>query len=317
VAAEQNDPQPDAEPPPDTEPDTESTPDSELPEDAGRIARARQTIIRTGERVREARGHSETIDSAFLLVEHDINVGGGVLAGAVAYRLFLFIVPLVFFLVYGIGLGASASGQSASSVTSGLSVGGFVAKAVTAGAVQSDTSRITIFVVAGFATVIGAHSFLKVIRIVHGLVWRVGFPKGQHSWRGTGLFIAVIVAALVASASIGRIDRTSQLGVVASVILIFGIAFGVWLLISWRMPHADGIPWTALIPGAILFGAGVVILRFVTIYFFDNYLLHKSTTYGAVAGSLVLLLWVYILGRILIGSVVLNSTLASRPAAPR
>jgi uncharacterized BrkB/YihY/UPF0761 family membrane protein len=320
VALEHDDPQPDVKPDsqPDTEPDVEPNvpPTDEPPADVGHIERARVAITRAGEKVRDARGRSQTIDSAFLVAEHDTDVGGGVLAGAVAYRLFLFIVPLAFFLVYGIGFGANVAGESPKSLATGLGVGSFIAKAVTGGSAQSEASRITIFIFAGFASVLGAHSALKVIRIVHGLVWRVRFPKMQHAWRATGVFLVVIAAALVVSAATAYIERTSRLGAVGGEIILYAVAFAVWLFISWKMPHTEGIPWTALVPGSLLFAGGVVIMRIATIYFFDNYLVHKSETYGAVAGSLVLLLWVYIIGRIVIASVVLNSTLASRPRPP-
>jgi hypothetical protein len=45
-------------------------------------------------------------------VQRDAQVGGAVLAGAMAFRLFLFVVPLVFFVVALVGFGADPLGQS-------------------------------------------------------------------------------------------------------------------------------------------------------------------------------------------------------------
>ena len=49
------------------------------------------------------------IDVAFRSYERDAEVGGGIMAGAVAFRVFLFFVPFVFFFVAAFGLAADAA----------------------------------------------------------------------------------------------------------------------------------------------------------------------------------------------------------------
>ena len=49
--------------------------------------------------IEEARGRSAALDATFETIERDSNIGGGLLAGALSYRLFVFALPLAFFVV--------------------------------------------------------------------------------------------------------------------------------------------------------------------------------------------------------------------------
>src|SRR5215475_4043235 len=51
---------------------------------------------RLQEELRARRQRSGLVDAGFLVQELDARVGGGILAGALAFRIFLFMVPLVY-----------------------------------------------------------------------------------------------------------------------------------------------------------------------------------------------------------------------------
>jgi uncharacterized BrkB/YihY/UPF0761 family membrane protein len=72
------------------------------------------------------------------------------------------------------------------------------------------------------------------------------------------------------------------------------------------LPHAE-CPWWALAPGAALVAIGATGLQAGTIFYFAGSIERKSDIYGAIGTSLVLLLWAYILGRIVIAAISLNA----------
>src|SRR4249919_1288823 len=74
-------------------------------------------------RVEATRERSALLDATLETIERDSDIGGGILAGALAYRLFLFALPLSFFLVSTLGLVADAFGVSPRTVGEDL---GFV-----------------------------------------------------------------------------------------------------------------------------------------------------------------------------------------------
>ena len=53
-------------------------------------------LERTRKRLEESRPKSRFLDTVLGAFESDVAAGGGVLAGAVAFRVFLFLVPYVF-----------------------------------------------------------------------------------------------------------------------------------------------------------------------------------------------------------------------------
>jgi hypothetical protein len=63
--------------------------------------------------VQEARKNSPALDATFETIERDSHIGGGMLAGALSYRLFIFSLPLAFFLVAGLGVLANVLGVNA------------------------------------------------------------------------------------------------------------------------------------------------------------------------------------------------------------
>jgi uncharacterized BrkB/YihY/UPF0761 family membrane protein len=84
------------------------------------------------------------------------------------------------------------------------------------------------------------------------------------------------------------------------------VPFGLWLLVAWWLPHAE-CPWWALIPGSVWCAAGALVLHLATITFFTYEIQAKSDTYGVIGVSLALLLWAYLLGRIVTASAAINA----------
>ena len=104
---------------------------------AGRLARwtERGRILQT--RADAARARHASIDLGFSLVEHDSSIGGGLLAGALAYRLFVLLLPTSLLLVSGLGLYAGTVDKSPSTVAKEAGLHGLIASEVS----QAASSR--------------------------------------------------------------------------------------------------------------------------------------------------------------------------------
>ena len=63
--------------------------------------------------MQEARERSPALDATLETIELDSHIGGGILAGALSYRLFVFLLPLAFFLVSGLGVPGLQGGGGA------------------------------------------------------------------------------------------------------------------------------------------------------------------------------------------------------------
>jgi hypothetical protein len=96
----------------------------------GRFASWVQHLHALRAAIERARGRSPVLDAAFETVEHDSDLGGGMLAGALSYRLFVFALPLAFFVVSGLGVLASALGTQPHLVANSVGLVGAVTKQI-------------------------------------------------------------------------------------------------------------------------------------------------------------------------------------------
>jgi uncharacterized BrkB/YihY/UPF0761 family membrane protein len=204
-------------------------------------------------------------------------------------------------------------------------MGAVVSQAVGSTGDLSLWTRIVVVSISGYATFAGARGVVKVLRIVHGLVWNVPVPRLRKSWRPALLFIFCTVVAIALSSLVSALRERILVGAVFAMVLYILVPFAVWLFVSWLLPHADDIDLWSLVPGAALFGIGAELLHVVTVLWIPHLVSTKSETYGAIGIALVLLFWAYLLGRVMTMSAVLNVALHTRrmaelpglPPAPR
>jgi uncharacterized BrkB/YihY/UPF0761 family membrane protein len=69
-----------------------------------------------------------------------------------------------------------------------------------------------------------------------------------------------------------------------------------------------------LLPGALLIGVGVQFLHLATVFYFAHRIARASKLYGGLGGAATILLWTYLVARLVIASTVVNKTLAGRRA---
>jgi len=266
---------------------------------------------RVGHALEERRHTSTVIGAGFDIRELDVHVGGGILAGAVAFRMFLFLVPFVYIVFSLVGLTARTLSEDPAVLARTVGITGVLASAVVSGQHVSPLSQVILLAGATFALFLTANSLAKTLYVVHWLVWRAGRAK-PAALRAVGATVGIALAMSV----VGVLANTlrANLGIAGSLLVLVGvtaIAFGLWWWVSWKLPHAPMSP-RGLIPGAVFVALGADVMHAFTTYWIGPYVSRKSSTYGAVGIALAVLLWVYIFGRIVVGSAGINVTLWRR-----
>jgi uncharacterized BrkB/YihY/UPF0761 family membrane protein len=248
------------------------------------------------------------VDVAFVSIERDTATAGSVLAAAVAFRIFLFIVPYTFVIVYGFGLASSATGSDAQDLAERAGIAGLLAATIEVADDQPLFTRIVVFVTALYALFSTSRSFLKVLVAVHALAWQLPLPRVRKITRPALLFIVIVTGALVLIRLILWLRDRSFIAGFTAELLFIAVPTVLWLEISLRFfVHAPGAGRRDLLPGALLVGVGVQILHFVTVYWITHLLAAKSETYGAIGAAVAILFWAYLLGRVFAASAVLNA----------
>jgi uncharacterized BrkB/YihY/UPF0761 family membrane protein len=177
-------------------------------------------------------------------------------------------------------------------------IAALTAKGISTGENLSVWTRITALILVTYALFLSARSFVKVLRIVHTLVWRAAPTRLLHTTRATFVFMGTVTVALVLSALIDALTNRVVVGGVVALILYTCVPFTLWWIVSWWLPHGN-CDLLGLVPGAIVFALGVEILHLFTIVWFPHSLESKSEIYGTIGSALALLFWAYLLGRLM------------------
>jgi uncharacterized BrkB/YihY/UPF0761 family membrane protein len=297
------------------------------PQDRGRgPGRARRAVTRgrvwvetertlVVDSLEERRKRGGVVAAGFDVQDFDSRVGGGILAGAVAFRVFLFLVPFVYVVFTVLDLAAKTLNQDPAHLAKSVGITGVLASAVVNTQSVSVWQQLVLVVGATVAMVITARSLTKALYVVHWLVWRIDRVRPV----GSAPFLTVIGVTFLLTAFgilINRYRSSSGLvGAIVSLVVISAASFGIWLWISRRLPHAAA-PLPAFIPGAILFAIGMDVLHLLTTYWIGHLVARKTNLYGVLGVAVAVLFWVYVLGRITVGSVGLNAALWFRRNPP-
>jgi uncharacterized BrkB/YihY/UPF0761 family membrane protein len=260
-------------------------------------------------RVEEARSRHASVDFGLALLEGDSSIGGGLFAGALAYRLFVLLLPTALLLVSGLGLYAGAVDQSTRQVTREAGLHGLFASNVAATAAGG--SRWLVFVVMIPAVLYAAAKLYRALAVVHGIVWHGTGRLGRTTPRGVALLCGVLVTTLAATAIAAWLRRHDQVGGLSALVVYTALTGAAWLALSLELPHGDA-PWTELLPGALLFGAGLLTVSLFNVYVTTRLVENRADTYGALGVAAALLFSLVLVGRVVVVAAELNALLARR-----
>ncbi len=257
------------------------------------------------------RGRHESVDAVFDMADRDAEVAGGIIAGALAYRLFIWLLPLGLVAVAGLGIAADAASESPEKAAGDLGLLGLVTSSI-AGAAKS-SNRYYALAIGIPILIFVTRSVLRVLIGAHRLVWRdlrSAVPKPKLSTTLEFLGAVLLLLAAYALASLAGRHTDGFVGVIVTILLLLPYA-AIWLYVTTRLPHRTA-PWKALVPGALLFGLGTEVISAVAKYLIAPYALAKQGTYGALGTAAVLLLGLFFFSRLIVGAAVLNATLWER-----
>lgn len=252
-----------------------------------------------------------SVDATLSAYERDRDRAGFLLAGALAYRLFLWLLPFTLVIVGGLGFLEAASHDEPSKLADNLGVVGLASKSVSEAATDTEHTRYIVLLIGIFALYLASLGAIKAFRAVSALAW--GIPAGPIRRKPLAVLGCLgIIAAFLAVTVVGTAIRHESPGLGAIVTIMIGIAY-VWLafLGLWVLPRPP-VPWTSVLPGAIAFGLGLQAIHLINVYFISYRISTSSETYGALGVAAALLLSLFLLGRLFVFAVMLNATLSEQ-----
>jgi membrane protein len=267
-----------------------------------------------GPRLEALRASHSSVDLGMALVERDSSIGGGLLAGALAYRLFVLLLPTALLLVSGLGLYADAADKSASAVAKDAGLHGLIASEVAATA--SGRRGWIVFVLMLPVVLYALAKLYRAVAIAHVIAWYGSGRGARTTPRGIGLLGLALVASVFAAELTGWVRRSNDVGGVAALAAYLAVVGCAWLLVSMQLPHREA-GWVGLLPGACVVGVGLLAVNVFNVYVTTRIVENRANTYGALGIAAALLFSLVLVGRVIVISAELNASLHDRRAPSR
>jgi len=249
------------------------------------------------------------VDVVLGIFRRDRQAAGAVMSSALAFRLFLFFMPL---LLLTIGVAGFASDiVDARSANQAAGISGGLATQVGTAFHQSGLTRWVAVLLGLWGVLVAGRSLSRVLYAASAAAW--GLPPGDRArLRAVGAVAGLVCTIGVIAILIGRIRESFGLGPASAsflpALLIYALA---WLGVSMLLPRATEDPG-ALLPGCVLVALALTVMHAVSELYLPDRLDHASQLYGAFGATVVTLGWFFILGRAIIIAMELNAAIYER-----
>jgi uncharacterized BrkB/YihY/UPF0761 family membrane protein len=274
----------------------------------GRVHRWVNARQAQAEAVLQRHRNRPLVDLALRIVERDREAAGTVVGSAVAFRLFLFFVPMLLFIV---GIAGFLSSLITSDDVNEAGITGSVATQIETALEQRGSGRWIAAGIGLFGMASTGRTLSKALVQVSCLNWRLPVSK-RAPVRVVGGVVGLIVGIGLVSVIINRVRQELGFGVMSvSFVVAFAVYALAWILMSMLLPRATSDPG-ALLPGAVLVGLTVTALQLVSQVYLPGRFERASELYGAIGVTIVVLGWFFILGRVIVLSMTVNATVYER-----
>jgi len=126
--------------------------------------------------------------------------------------------------------------------------------------------------------------------------------------RAIALFNLLFLILMASSAGIAWLREVSGTGALLSTSLAFASVTAVAVTAMWLLPHRARHP-SDLLPGAALVAAGHQLVQVAVLFYFAPKLGDEEETYGAFGAAATILVWLYVISRLVTGAAFLNAAL--------
>jgi membrane protein len=277
----------------------------------GFVARAGERARRLYEQTQAAADRYAAIAVGFAMVRRDLEVGGTLLAGALAFRVFIWLLPCCLLATALIGF-SQATTRSPEELTRDLGMSPLTANLLGQVGAQAEHGRY-LTAILGLVLLLWAGLALgRVLDRIHQRVWQVradGGPKSALARvaRYNAALLLAVAGNLAEPFVVAAIGQSP--GLVSLPSLVFYVLIGI-VLLSPRWPPA----WRTAWPGALLIALGMEGLHLVAVLYLPGKLSRASELYGALGVAASVLVWLALIARLIVLAQVLNAVLAERAA---
>jgi uncharacterized BrkB/YihY/UPF0761 family membrane protein len=256
----------------------------------------------------ERHKHQPVIDVGLRIYQRDREAAGTLVGSAIAFRLFLFFIPLLLFAVGVLGFLAELIGDDDIEATG---IAGSLAAQIDTALTQPNSTRWIATLSGLFGMALAGRTLTRVLVAASCLAWQLPV-RVKASPRLIGAIIGLVFCIGLVATLVNRVRADLGLAVAGfSFLVAFGIYLAAWVLLSMLLPRATRDPG-ALLPGAVLMALVLAGLQAVSQLYLPDRFDRASQLYGAIGTTIVTLGWFFIIGRSMMLSLSINAVVFER-----
>jgi uncharacterized BrkB/YihY/UPF0761 family membrane protein len=249
------------------------------------------------------------LDVGLRIYQRDRDAAGTIVGSALAFRLFLFFVPLTLCVVGLFGFLARWIDPDDINQAAGLT--GSIAAQVEEALSQPNSTRWIATLIGLFGMAWAGRTMSRVLSAASCLAWQLPITA-KASVRVIGSVVGLLVGTVLVWTIVNRVRVDLGLGMASlSFVAAFAVYGIAWMAMTMLLPRATKDP-SALLPGAIVVGAVLAGMQAIAQIYLPGKLERASTLYGAIATTVVTLGWFFILGRAVVVGMSLNAVIYER-----
>lgn len=249
------------------------------------------------------------VDCGALVYERDREIAATVLGSAVAFRLFLFFVPLLLFVVGLVGILATWVSSSDASGTAGVT--GALADQLASAMEQSSQGRWVMLLAGVWGMLSAGRALGKVLVASSCLSWRLPVQR-RAPVRVVGAVVGLVTSMALISVITNRIRAATGFTIASlSFVVVAVIYLVIWLFVLLTLPRPTRDPG-ALLPGAALVAVALSLMQAFTQLYLPGRMSRASQLYGGLGAIIVTLGWFFILGRLIVVGMAANAAVYER-----
>jgi uncharacterized BrkB/YihY/UPF0761 family membrane protein len=299
---------------PEEQPD-ELPPDDERDESLSRFAFARAWGMR---RYESGRAQAEkkydqykdrpVVDVAFRVYHRDRDSAGTLVGSAVAFRLFLFFVPMLLFFTGLLGFLAEHVDRAD---LSNAGISGGLASQIEVALEQPNSTRWVATLLGLFGMAWTGRSLTKALVAASCLAWVLPV-RTKASPKVMGAIAGLVAGIALVATLVGRL-RDNGIAIAGMSFLVgFGFYAIAWLVVTALLPRREHTDPSALVPGAVIVAGVLTGMQAVSQIYLPGKFSHASELYGAIGVTIVTLGWFFILGRVMMFSMSVDAVIYER-----
>ncbi|HLN15417.1 MAG TPA: YihY/virulence factor BrkB family protein [Acidimicrobiales bacterium] len=229
-----------------------------------------------------------------------------VLAGHIAFRLFIFMLPVILILASVLGALKGAGVDVKASVGGSLGFSNSFSTTLGHNAQEAHRGWVALAATGLFTLVLAGLALFSAFHYCFTQAWGMEPTKMERKYSRLPKFVLgfiLVIAILFAAFSVGHYGVLPGVAAFAVMVVVIVASF---VGLGTMLPHRSA-GWYWMIPGALAAAVGIILLQVFAVLYLPHKVATASALYGSIGAAVALLFYLFLVANIIVGSALVNA----------